>query len=75
MSPLKNDILPATVYNTLPHVHRNYDVPEDNSADIADLTQLLNKHSLFNKIWVKLIYIYFLLKKDKIFISQIIIFL
>ena len=41
MSLLKNDILLATVYSTLPHIHRNYDVPEDNSADIADLTQLL----------------------------------
>jgi hypothetical protein len=70
MALLKNEILSADIYNTLPNIRDVMDVPEANSADIADLKQLLTKHNLSDKVRIKLVHIHFLLKEGEVFTAR-----
>ncbi|EEQ35352.1 conserved hypothetical protein [Microsporum canis CBS 113480] len=70
MAVLKNDILPAVIYNTLPNIRNVFDVPYANSVDIADLKNLLNKYNLSDRVRIKLVHIHFRLKEGEVFAAQ-----
>jgi len=70
MAILKNDILPAAVYNTLPYINDVTQVPHDHAADIADLQQLLVKYKLSNNVRIKLVHIHFPLKEGEVFAAR-----
>jgi len=70
MAILKNDILPADVYNTLPHIDDVTQIPHDNAADITDLKQLLVKYKLPDNVRIKLVHIHFKLKEGEVFAAR-----
>jgi hypothetical protein len=70
MAILKHDLLPASVYNTLPNIRELYHVPEANKPDIADLKALLDKHGLGDKVHIKLVHIHFLLEEGEVFAAR-----
>ena len=70
MALLRNEILPANIYNTLPNIRDVMDVPEANSADIAGLKLLLTKCNLSDKVCIKLFHTHFLLKESKVFAAR-----
>lgn len=70
MAALKNGILPAAVYNSLPHIRDRYDVPKDNSPDIEDLKRLLSKHGLSSRVRIKLIHRHFRLQEGEVFVAR-----
>lgn len=67
---IKNDILPAAIYNTLPNIRDVFNVPEANLADIADLKHLLKKHNLSDRVRIKLVHIHFRLEEGEIFSAR-----
>ncbi|KAK3627471.1 hypothetical protein LTR22_022747 [Elasticomyces elasticus] len=70
MAVLINDILPSAVYNTLPHIDDVMRVPEENANDIADLTALLERYKLDDRVRIKLIHIHFHLKEGEVFAAR-----
>jgi len=70
MATLKEDILPAEIYNTLPNIRAVFDVPEANASDVADLKDLLAKHELSDRVRIKLIHIHFRLKDGEVFTAR-----
>lgn len=70
MAILKNDILPADVYNTLPYIDDVTQIPHDNAADISDLKQLLVKYKLPDNVRIKLVHIHFKLKEGEVFAAR-----
>lgn len=67
---IKNDILPAAVYNTLPHIDSVENVSKDHAGDIAELTALLAKHKVDDRVSIKLIHIHFELKEGEVFAAR-----
>ncbi|KAK3675090.1 hypothetical protein LTR78_005024 [Recurvomyces mirabilis] len=70
MAVLKDDILPAAVYNTLPHIDNMKKVPVKNADDIRDLSALLQKYKLGDRVRIKLIHIHFQLKEGEVFAAR-----
>jgi len=70
MAVFKNDILPASVYNSLPNIRDVFNVHEVNAADIADLKNLLMKHDLPDSVRIKLVHIHFLMQEGEVFATR-----
>ncbi|ESZ92688.1 hypothetical protein SBOR_6949 [Sclerotinia borealis F-4128] len=70
MAILKNDILPAGVYNTLPYINDVTQIPHDNAADISDLKQLLVKYKLPDNVRIRLVHIHFKLEEGEVFAAR-----
>jgi hypothetical protein len=70
MAALKNDILPAAIYNTLPHIHNMEEIPVKHAHDIYDLSALMKKYNLGDRVRIKLVHIHFQLKEGEVFAAR-----
>jgi len=65
MAYLKDSLVPAALYNSLPHINEVSDVPEKYSKDLEDLRALLSKHNLPKGVFIRLIHKHYDLKEGE----------
>jgi hypothetical protein len=70
MSYLKDTIVPNRVYNTLPLIEDNKDVPKNYAADLEVLRKLLVKHKVPDSINVRLIHRHYDAKEGEVMIFR-----
>ncbi|KLU92189.1 hypothetical protein MAPG_11135 [Magnaporthiopsis poae ATCC 64411] len=68
MTVLLNALVPASIYNSLPHIHEVSKVPDDHDRDLEHLRGLLAKHKTPKEVAIRLIHKHFDTRENEVMV-------